>query len=388
MQTVDGVKGVAAEASLLPLQGDESSSDNDLGPTTDSTEAEGTMPHDNGFDTLPTPTELDTVPGPTLHTSSTDLLSYPTLLHEPAQQLQTPDTLPSGCALLSRQAFPDCGSGTWTPRSVMDFGLQTNLELDEMDLSFLDTYNVNVPFDNQYTSEQDSSTNMTADQIYGVQSGAGIGVEAFQKSIWRYIPVPHKSAPPGDVNFSFATGDHESPARTIEVDKRATAERLPQTSRDRLLAIILSTCKPASMTRLALSFPSVELLDNLLQYYLTSPFSNASTWLHLPTFSPSNIKAPEVLTGMIAAGAVLTPDSALIKLGLAFQEALRHYVALIIEEDNSRIRELHILQAFMLQIEIGLWSGNSRKIEIAESFQQPVLTVGIFLILACLRSSC
>jgi len=29
----------------------------------------------------------------------------------------------------------------------------------------------------------------------------------------------------------------------------------------------------------------------------------------------------------------------------------------------------------MLQIEIGLWSGNSRKMEIAESFQQPLLTV-------------
>jgi hypothetical protein len=39
------------------------------------------------------------------------------------------------------------------------------------------------------------------------------------------------------------------------------------------------------------------------------------------------------------------------------------------------IRNLQLKQAFMLSLEIGLWSGNSRKIELAESFPQPLFTM-------------
>jgi hypothetical protein len=263
------------------------------------------------------------------------------------------------------QSFLEPGTGTWTPRSVMDFGLRTDLELNDMDLQFLDTYNIHVPFDNRTPSDKPSCGSVV-----------GIGAAVFRESVWRFIPVPRQSAPrPDKQDFEAANGDAESPAASITIPKRTTSDSLPQPSRDRLLAIFLSNCKPATMTRLALSFPSVDLLDNLLQFYLTSPLSNGSTWLHIPTLAPSKIEAPELLAGMIAAGAVLAPDPALIKLGFAFQEALRTYLPLVFEEDNSLIRELQVLQAFMLQIEIGLWSGNSRRIEIAESFQQPLLTV-------------
>lgn len=39
-------------------------------------------------------------------------------------------------------------------------------------------------------------------------------------------------------------------------------------------------------------------------------------------------------------------------------------------------RDLKALQAFMLSLEVGMWSGFKRKMEIAESFIQPLLTVG------------
>lgn len=45
------------------------------------------------------------------------------------------------------------------------------------------------------------------------------------------------------------------------------------------------------------------------------------------------------------------------------------------ENNNSLIRELQLKQAFLLSLEIGLWSGNSRKIELAESFAQPLHTM-------------
>jgi hypothetical protein len=45
------------------------------------------------------------------------------------------------------------------------------------------------------------------------------------------------------------------------------------------------------------------------------------------------------------------------------------------EKDNSRTRELQVLQTYALELHIGLWSGNKRKMEIAESHAQPLITV-------------
>jgi hypothetical protein len=38
-------------------------------------------------------------------------------------------------------------------------------------------------------------------------------------------------------------------------------------------------------------------------------------------------------------------------------------------------RDLQVLQAYALQLDIGLWSGDRRKMEIAESHAQPLVTV-------------
>lgn len=71
----------------------------------------------------------------------------------------------------------------------------------------------------------------------------------------------------------------------------------------------------------------------------------------------------------------MTSDPALTKLGLAIQESVRIAVPRIWENDNSLIRDLELARAYLIQLEVGLWSGNSRKIEIAESFLQPLLTM-------------
>ncbi|KAH7134969.1 major facilitator superfamily domain-containing protein [Dendryphion nanum] len=144
--------------------------------------------------------------------------------------------------------------------------------------------------------------------------------------------------------------------------------------RDKLLALVLGTCNPSNVSRIASAFPSVDLLDGLMQYFLTSPSVDAKTWLHIPTFSPSRLK-PELLAIIIAGGAVSTPDIPLRKLGFALHEAARSGQARTFETDNSSIRDLQSLQNFFLQLEIGIWSGISRKMEIAESFLQPLVTM-------------
>jgi hypothetical protein len=45
------------------------------------------------------------------------------------------------------------------------------------------------------------------------------------------------------------------------------------------------------------------------------------------------------------------------------------------ESSNANTRNLKCLQANMLQLDMGLWSGFKRKTELAESFLGPLLTV-------------
>lgn len=45
------------------------------------------------------------------------------------------------------------------------------------------------------------------------------------------------------------------------------------------------------------------------------------------------------------------------------------------ENDNSTTRDLRASQTYALTIDIGIWSGNRRKTEIAESFSQPLITM-------------
>ena len=45
------------------------------------------------------------------------------------------------------------------------------------------------------------------------------------------------------------------------------------------------------------------------------------------------------------------------------------------EENNSVTRDLTLLQAFLLSLDVGLWSGNKRRTELAESQALVIVTV-------------
>ena len=140
------------------------------------------------------------------------------------------------------------------------------------------------------------------------------------------------------------------------------------------MALVLGTCSTENIKKIASAFPSIELLDGLIQYFLSSPSLEAQLWFHLPTFSPSTLN-PELLASVVSAGAATIPNVSLRKLGFALHEASRIGQSRTIEEDNTAIRDLQHLQTFLLQLKVGMWSGISRKMEIAESFLQALLTM-------------
>ncbi|GFF97527.1 zinc finger protein zas1 [Aspergillus udagawae] len=291
----------------------------------------------------------------------------------------SPDYVPPGLRDESTSVlFTDATSGVRTPRGSITFGLQTDLDLSVVDLGFLESYNSHVPFE---FDEQAPSLPLSGSPYETretpIQSNPR-GARSMQRLRWRFVPAPQDHGYCEHENLLLpneATGASTLTPQSLEdVNNQSTTDQsLDLHSRDKILGIVLSQIKQPISAVLS-SFPSVQLLDSLIRYYLTAPFSTASSWIHRGTFCPQQV-CPELLLAMEAAGAVLTPDPSLRKLGFAMQEVVRLQLPSVFEGNNTTIRDLHLHQAYLLYLEIGLWSGNSRKIEISEAFRQPLLTM-------------
>ncbi|CAK7219772.1 hypothetical protein SBRCBS47491_003964 [Sporothrix bragantina] len=299
------------------------------------------------------------------------------------------------------------GHGQWTPMGALDFdataagSLDLDLDhLDDMDFRFLDAYNTRVPFEfgvspttggdgvdvhRPDASVSGSQQGQMSTATPGYTAAIGSGSEAFKRHYWKFRPNAQDYCGAEEHNLSLpapgAAGavDHTSPESTLSQalpPKRPDGMRLNTASRDKILMVVTHNCLRENVARVVTSFPSVELLDTLVQFYLMSPVAQASTFLHTASFHRNpNEKRPELLAAMTAAGAVLTGDPALSKLGFAIQECLRIAVPQQWERDNTLTRDLELGQAYLLTLDMALWSGRSRKVEIAESFFMPLLTM-------------
>ncbi|KAL4733474.1 hypothetical protein BDV11DRAFT_210183 [Aspergillus similis] len=279
---------------------------------------------------------------------------------------------------LTNSMLTDGLSGINTPRGVINFGLQTDLDFSLVDLSFLESYNVQVPFEFDDQAYSVSASGSPHDPRETASQSKPRRAWAMQRLRWRFIPDPRDHGYCEHENLLLPNGATGAPSIATEIpqephDRPPDGESIDIHSRDKILGIVLNQMKQPISAVLS-SFPSVELLGGLIRYYLASPFSAASTWIHRPTFQPKQV-CPELLLAMAAAGAVLTPDPALRKLGFAMQEVVRLQLPTVFEGNNTTIRDLHLHQAYLLYLEIGIWSGNSRKIEICEAFRHPLLTM-------------
>jgi hypothetical protein len=99
-------------------------------------------------------------------------------------------------------------------------------------------------------------------------------------------------------------------------------DRLSQSSRDKLLAVVMTICRGQVRQRVASAFPSCEVLDMLLQFCFASQLCQTSSFVHHASLK-LNSQWPEWIAAVVAAGAVLTPVPALRKFGFALQEIVR-----------------------------------------------------------------
>jgi hypothetical protein len=207
--------------------------------------------------------------------------------------------------------------------AVLDFCDDGNLELNDMDFGLLDHWNLDAIGGGP--SAAPDFTPRTDDSSVDLSQMRQSLTKIWTNSPWRWNPrnvdsgfgeQSYLPVPTGDTTSSIF---QESRRRLDRVVK----DKLESSGRDRVLAIVLSTCRNNNMmTRVASSFPSVEVMDSLVHIFLASHFCQVSEWIHYGSFI-LNAQWPEWLAVAAAAGAVLTPVPTLRKFGFALQEAVR-----------------------------------------------------------------
>ncbi|KAJ5917213.1 hypothetical protein N7466_010767 [Penicillium verhagenii] len=284
--------------------------------------------------------------------------AYPSLNTFPAffEQVMLPN--------VESQTFP---SGTQQPRGVFDFMLDTDFPFPENDL-----------FDTDFIPDLDRILDPGAldvglgdlqdTQLENHQS-ASRRAAAFQRSFWLWTPEKNQHAFSEERRIPLRDGDDISEKHRDRLEILRIPGGLSMQARDDIFKLVVRTAG----SRVSVStFPSAEYLDTLIKVGIAKR-TETDAWIHPYTFYNQKLR-PELLTSLVAAGCVCCGLSSINKTGILLQEISRVSLAQLVEDDNSVLRDLQWLQASMLWLDIGIFSGYKRKMQIAESYLQPLVT--------------
>ena len=208
--------------------------------------------------------------------------------------------------------------------NVPDIGDYIQLEpdpvLEGLDFSFFDSANASMvrsaapgaelsPLANPASRASPLAAGMEAFRTSEVLTGWEPGSECVHEQEEHNLILPHDFRPEGPP-FSFNT------TQVAEL-------HLSLATRDRILAMILRTASPKFADHIIGSFPSIEVLKNLIQLaFVHIQEHQVIQCIHLPSFDP-NEQRPEVLGAIVAYASVCSPSSTVRKFGYAIQEAVR-----------------------------------------------------------------
>ncbi|KAF2656918.1 hypothetical protein K491DRAFT_355856 [Lophiostoma macrostomum CBS 122681] len=194
---------------------------------------------------------------------------------------------------------------------------------------------------------------------------------AFKQSTWFWVPQrnqhafsEHENITLIERNVDLAASPHMPYSSNVVVP-----DQLSSGARDRIFQLVSKTA-PSQIP--IPSFPSVDCVDKLIKAGIVKR-TETDAWIH-PYLFESETARPEFLTAWVAAGCVCFGIPSVSKTGLALQEVVRVALNNLSENDNSVVRDLQYLQACMLWLDIGAFCGYKRKMEIAESSLQSLVT--------------
>jgi hypothetical protein len=254
------------------------------------------------------------------------------------------------------------------PPDVGNFTQEQAFDTLDFDFSFYSS-GLTRPSTAQGQHETNSDTSRS------VHSDAQLRTYAYEKSPWGWNSwIPEKN------HYNFKGQEEINvQAQRVNADDhlgspgptRIVHCGIDQAARDRMLRRVTQMARE----RLAvLSFPSRELLEDLLDVFFLQHNSILGPFIHTASFD-CNDTLSELLLGMVASGAGHIALEPIWKMGLVLQEVVRLACGEIFESDNANTRNLQVLQAYLLWLDIGVYSGFRRKTEIALAFLQPVFTM-------------
>ncbi|KAK4556295.1 hypothetical protein LTR86_006439 [Recurvomyces mirabilis] len=314
------------------------------------------------------------------------MLPYSTANHDPQLTGMTPynslELQPSDFAT-NGFGFPDFFEQILMPENLQHavhmpppdvYNMTSDLTFDEsdFDFSFLAS-GLTRPSTAQGHRAFENGSGPEAD--FAPSSDAHLRSEAFKRNPWswnHWIPERNTHTFSGQETIDVREAHVNASDQLTSPDSvRPVHCDLGHPERDRMIRIVTQIAR----NRLSIpSFPSLELLEDLIEIQLLQDSSAIDSFYHGASFISENTRT-ELLLAMVAAGARYIALPPVWKMGLVIQEVVRLAIPEVLENDNAMTRELEFLQAFMMVLDIGVWSGFRRKTEIAISFLQPPVTM-------------
>ncbi|KAK8232707.1 hypothetical protein HDK77DRAFT_494303 [Phyllosticta capitalensis] len=195
--------------------------------------------------------------------------------------------------------------------------------------------------------------------------------EVFKRTPWFWNPSSNQSTfsdhvqiPLDEHGVNVASSPHWPYSVELYIQ-----DKLDQQARDRIFQLVTRTV--GSKVSIP-SFPSAHFLDILVKNGIAKKIET-DAWIHPHTFCARTTRT-ELLVALAAAGCVCFGIMSVGKTGGVLQEITRVALNNLVESDNSVLRDLQYLQAYMIWIDIGIFCGRKRPMEIAESDLQPLCT--------------
>jgi len=205
----------------------------------------------------------------------------------------------------------------------LDFGQDMDFGMYEIDLEGVD-------FENSMSSNgeiEDKAFSKTKTRINApiTHKKNFKGYAAFERSPWLWTPtsndqtlndLEHISLNEGSIPAAF---EPASPGASILEFSHCS---INTRTRDDMLSLVVSL--PKVITR-NISFPSLALLNTVIQVYFAQESGKADTFIHSALESTKAL--PHLMIAIVAGGSIFISTPAIWKMGLALQEIVRHTVA-------------------------------------------------------------
>lgn len=194
----------------------------------------------------------------------------------------------------------------------MDFTMSWDMNFDAFSIP---------QFDLQGPSPQSSTANaVTRPSPRNTVRDSSRGHSAFKRSPWLWDPKKE------DYVQQQKEGLHideqsisQSPAFGKLMDRPSRRLKMTAHQRDRIFSIVLAQNKDPSKVP---SFPTLDLLNYLLQAHFVQDEHQFDSWIHPASFDPENA-LPELLAAIISSGASFISVPAIWQFGLAMHEVVR-----------------------------------------------------------------